>query len=42
VWNAIRTSKGSPHPAFGHLLPKEKGRKPLPKEKGSELWIIDR
>ncbi|MBV10377.1 MAG: hypothetical protein CMN21_14305 [Rubinisphaera sp.] len=30
---AISTSKGSPHPAFGHLLPKEKGRIPLPKEK---------
>tara|TARA_R110002020_G_scaffold46824_1_gene133105 strand:- start:279 stop:527 length:249 start_codon:yes stop_codon:yes gene_type:complete len=30
---AISTSKGSPHPSFGHLLLKEKGRIPLPKEK---------
>ncbi len=36
--NARRTPRCSPHPAFGHLLPKEKGRRTLRKEKEITLF----
>ena len=38
----IGTSRGSPHPAFGHLLPREKERISLTKEKGSRRLAGER